>query len=425
MEPLLIEQNPHWSGNAYEISLPRAVLADLLPKFALEEILVLQGIRRCGKSTLFSLLINHLLQTVDPKSILYINLDDPTFTTMQESPEELRNIVETATKLTGSTIEYLFLDEIQTIIGWEKYVKSVYDSKVFKKIAVTGSNSSLLAGQYASLLTGRYIKQQIYPLGFGEILHSKAVHDHIKLIKQKPHILALIENIMSYGTYPKVYLNDNDNLKREQLISYYEAIIYKDCIKNHDIRNIKTFVELAHYILSNPGCRFSYNKIANSLSCADSTIKEYVNILEQSYLITELNHFSFSLHKQEKSAKKYYIADNGLITANAFQFIEVWPRLFENLVFTELQKKYGDNVYFYHDLYECDFIINNHKQLIGIQVCYNLTDENKNREIRGITYSREKLKFEKGYIITMNQEEQLTNDIAVMPFWKFFSEPYF
>ncbi len=226
---------------------------------------------------------------------------------------------------------------------------------------------------------------------------------------------------MTYGSYPKVYLNEKNDLKRELLISYYEDIIFKDCIKNHEVRSVKTFIELAHFILSNPGCRFSYNKIANSLGCADSTIKDYVNILEQSYLVVQLNHFSFSLHNQEKAAKKYYNADNGFITANAFQFIEVWPRLFENLVFTELQKRFGKHIYFYHDQYECDFIVNINKQLIGIQVCYKLTAENKEREIRGIIHTREKLKYKKSYIITVDQEETLPDEIEVVPFWKFFA----
>lgn len=175
MEQVLQLQNPHWEKGLYDDLMYRDVFAELKSQLSMSEIMVLQGIRRCGKSTLFKLLINELMQTTEPKRILYVNLDDPYFTDLYQDPKNFYKIKQAAEKLVGSEFEYLFLDEVQNIIMWEKFVKSMYDSNIYKKIFVTGSNSSLLSGRYATLLTGRYIKHHIYPLSYNEILTSKNI----------------------------------------------------------------------------------------------------------------------------------------------------------------------------------------------------------------------------------------------------------
>lgn len=159
MENVIIAQNKHWKS-PYKGLYERDIFYDLVKKLELKHIQVLQGIRRSGKSTLFKLLINHLSQTINPQEILYINLDDPFFIPYSDEPTKLYEVIQIAKKLTQKKITYIFLDEIQAINGWEKYVKSVYDSQEFQKIFIIGSNSSLLNGELATLLTGRYITKK-------------------------------------------------------------------------------------------------------------------------------------------------------------------------------------------------------------------------------------------------------------------------
>lgn len=174
MEKILIDQNRHWTGNRYDNLMERACLNELYRLLSLKEIMVLLGVRRCGKTTIFRLLINYLMQHNDPTSIFYVNLDDPYFDAASVDAKYLYKIVENAERFSGTKIAYLFLDEIQNIPGWEKFIKSVYDSEKFKKIFITGSNSSLLQGQYATLLSGRYVNMMIHPLIMALSLQSNS-----------------------------------------------------------------------------------------------------------------------------------------------------------------------------------------------------------------------------------------------------------
>ena len=129
MERALNIQNRHWTQGLYKHYLDRELLEVTLKRFALKEMLVLTGIRRSGKSTIFRMIINHLLESgVHPGTILSINFDDPFFVETCEDPRNLEVVIETAEKLTGRKIEYIFFDEIQQVNSWEKFIKSAYDA---------------------------------------------------------------------------------------------------------------------------------------------------------------------------------------------------------------------------------------------------------------------------------------------------------
>jgi predicted AAA+ superfamily ATPase len=178
MEKVILQQNKHWQ-NPYPDLIGREILKNLIKKLSLKEVQVLLGIRRSGKSTMLKLLINHLMTKYDPFSMLYINLDDPNFTEIYQDSSRLYQIIDFAEKLSSKKVEYLFLDEIQHVNLWEKFVKSIYDSEVFKKIFVTGSNSSLLKGEYAQLLSGRFILDEVFPLSYQEILTDQNIGSNI------------------------------------------------------------------------------------------------------------------------------------------------------------------------------------------------------------------------------------------------------
>jgi predicted AAA+ superfamily ATPase len=206
MNNIILSQNKHWKSSYKEL-YQRDVFNYLVKKLDLKHIQVLQGIRRSGKSTMFKLLINHLSQEIDPQEILYINFDDPFFIPYSNDATKLYEVIQTAQKLTQKKITYLFLDEIQAINGWERYVKSVYDSEEFKKIFITGSNSSLLNGDLATLLTGRYITQKIYPLSLQEILKINNISSYMELSSNIPKVLNIVDNMLQYGSFVEVYNN--------------------------------------------------------------------------------------------------------------------------------------------------------------------------------------------------------------------------
>jgi len=413
MEKVILSQNKHWN-KPYSELYDRDIFSNLVKKLGVKHIQVLQGIRRSGKSTLFKLLINHLSLEIDPQEILYINLDDPFFIPYSNDAAKLHDVIQTAQKLTQKKITYLFLDEVQAINGWERYVKSVYDNEAFKKIFITGSNSSLLNGDLATLLTGRYLTTKVYPLSLKEILKINDITTYMQLIEHSPKVLNIVDNMIKYGSFVEIYDN-KEEFKREILSSYYDAILLKDCVANNAIRDVKSFKELSFYLLSNVTSLYSYNSLAKAIDINDKSAKEYVSYLEDSYMIDELKHYSYSLKEQNSSKKKIYSNDNGFLSLS-YSFSENSGKMLENLVYTELIKA-GYEVYFYHKNFECDFIAIKEGESIAIQVCYELHDQNRKREIGGLT----KLPFEVDgkYIITYNQSDTFDN-INVVKFWEYF-----
>ena len=214
--------------------------------------------------------------------------------------------------------------------------------------------------------------------------------------------------------------DNEDEYKREIISTYYDAIILKNCVTNNTIRDIKSFKELSYYLISNITSLYSYNSLAKAVGIHDKSSKEYVQYLQDAYLISELKQFSYSLKEQQNNKKKPYLTDNGFINLS-FKFSLNSGAVLENLVFSELHKLKKE-LYFYNKGFECDFIIkNNDNTLEAIQVCYELNDQNQKREIGGLKKIDKFIKVTTKTIITYNQEETI-EDINIVPFWKFFSK---
>jgi predicted AAA+ superfamily ATPase len=232
-------------------------------------------------------------------------------------------------------------------------------------------------------------------------------------------VLAIIDKLLEYGAYPEVYKTKDEDLKRELLINYYDTIVLKDCIANARIREIHVFRDLTHYLLTNVGTLFSYNGLGKALNTNENSAKEFINVLENSFLLDEIRQFSFSLKKQSHARKKIYAIDNGILANVSFRFSANRGKLFENLVYSEF-KKSGYQIHFYQNKRECDFIVSKDSTRKAIQVCYELTDQNRKRELSGLNEAMNNLRIQDGTIITYDQEETL-DQINIIPFWKFFA----
>jgi len=415
LEEALLKHNLHWKqpyANLYE----RKLFLPIIEKLHLRQIHVLKGIRRSGKTTLFKLVINHLLKEVDSKSILYINLDDPYFTELYGESKNLYRLLEMSEKLTGVKVQYLFLDEVQNVKAWEKFVKAIYDNEVVKKIFITGSNSSLLDGEYATLLSGRYIQDRVTAPSFSEILNLRGIKSRFELIDKKVEALTIVDEMMMFGSFFEVLQEPSH--KREIILSYYETIIFKDCIANNNLRDAKTFKEVVNFLVSNSGNLYSYNSLSKALRVNDNSIKEYIRVVEDAYMAQEIKQYSYSLKEQVKSKKKLYINDNGILAQTAFKFSKDYGKNFENLVYTELIKG-GYEIYFHNKDFECDFIVKKDEKLVAIQVCYELTRENRERERSDLL--KLKLNLDEKILLTYNQNETESESIKTVAFWDYFS----
>ena len=407
METAIYRHNPHWE-KPYSDLFKRDIINTLIDRMNLRQIEVIKGIRRAGKTTVCKLLINEIIKTKDPLTCLYINLDDPYFSELYSDSKNLFKLLETVQKLTSKKVEYLFLDEVQNVAGWEKFVKTIYDNENVKKIYITGSNSSLLDGEYAKLLSGRYLSSVIYPPSLKEVYQFFGLNRRLDIVKNKPFALKLIDDALQYGTFFEVF--KELQFKREIILNYYDTIIYKDCIANHNIRDSKGFKELAHFVMSNTSNLYSYNSIAKVLGSNENSIKKYISYLQDAYICSEIKQFSFSLKEQIKTKRKIYITDNSFLAQTSFRFSKDNGKLLENLVYTELLKA-GFEIYFFNKDFECDFIAKKENKLYAFQVCYELNRHNQERELNGL----KKLPFEniEKKVITYNQDDAI-DDIEIV-----------
>ncbi len=417
MEKTLIRQNPQWSNIDFKDLCNRDIMANLLKKKNLRHVQILTGVRRCGKSTIFKLLINDLLATgIEGKEILVLNLDDPQFIPFWDSSSKLFSVIENAEKLTGIKVKYLFLDEVQHIQDWELFVKSVYDSNLFTKIYITGSNSNLLQNRFSALLSGRYFENEVRPFSLSEVLRAKGFSTLLDCYHNTPDVLRIVDSVLLYGSFPEIVLSDVDeNIKLELLKSYFDSIVQKDCIIYNNIRDTYLFYRLVNYLLQNVGNRFSIPTVAKALKSNENTILTYLNYLCDSYICSDVRNFSYSLKETNRSQHKCYCIDNGLIVANVFRYSPQSGNALENLVYNELKNKGYENISFDNSKTECDFIAYKDGEAHCFQVCYELNEMNRMRELKGFVTDVVSLKSKT--LITYNQKDTC-DDIKVVPIWE-------
>ena len=195
----------------------------------------------------------------------------------------------------------------------------------------------------------------------------------------------------------------------------------KDCVSRYQIADIATFKKMLLYSISNIGSVFSYKSLGTAAGTNENTAKKYINILNDSYIISDISNFAFSLKANVRNSHKLYAADNGIINAVSYRFWDNKAKLFENFVFNELQKRQFDEITFANNNGECDFVIKKGLEYQAIQVCYELTTENSKREFGGFATIEDYIKISKKIIITYNQEMQDKN-VTVIPAWKYFWE---
>lgn len=396
-------------------------MQNLLKKQAMPHIQILTGVRRCGKSTVFKLLINDLMSSgVNPKSILIVNMDAPVFIPYWDDAQRIRQITETAERITGTKVKYLFLDEIQQVKDWEVFVKAAYDSQTFNKIYVTGSNSNLLQNRFSSMLSGRYFANEVRPFSITEALATIGVHSLLDAYQKTPQVLRLVSGIIRNGTFPEIVLGKMDDSVRQELLhSYFESIVQKDCILYNSIRDPHLFYKTTNYLLQNAGNRFSLQQLGKAMDSNENTMSSYLNFLCDSYICKDIRNFSFSQKETKRSEHKCYCIDNGLMTANSIRFTPDSGRFFENVVFNELINKGYQNLSFDNSKGECDFIAWKDGEAHAFQVCYELNDANRKREFGGFAALQTSVKSKT--VITFNQKEQEDN-IQVIPLWEWVLE---
>ncbi len=337
-----------------------------------KEIVVLKGVRRCGKSTLLAQVMDALLQGgIRPQQLLRVNLEEPLFTA-EASVELLEQIYRTwRERVCPEGKGYLFLDEIQNIPGWEGWVRGRSDTEDVK-IFVTGSSAQMLSREIGTKLTGRQVSFEVYPLSFSEFLRFKGVEvqSELEYISNKTLIRHHFFDYLKYGGFPEVALRQDDADRELLLKNYFEDILYRDIVTRHEIRDVANLRNLAVFLLTNNTKPTSLNKLKGNFSISQDKTENYLSAILESYLTFQLQRFSWSLKSVQRAGFKPYAIDTGLRNRVAFSFSAETGRLVENVVHNHLRRCH-EEIYFAIDGGETDFIVKEGLKIVRrIQVWY-------------------------------------------------------
>ena len=383
MKNILIEQNPHWTGSR-QIFVPRDKLEKLIAYLPLRQIITITGIRRCGKSTLAKLAINHLIDTgVDPKNILYVNLEQPGFLEVRHDPGYLQTIYDTYLHMAdpkGKT--YVIFDEIQFFENWQVFIKSQYEISDIKFI-VTGSNSSMLSNELTTILSGRSLNIHLETFSFSEYLRFKeiAYTTEIDRASNRIAIARARDEYLQWGGFYEVFTVDDPTIKKDILTSYARNILYQDIIPRYGLRNAEAIERLFFYLLSSVTGVLNYTALANTFSLSKKTVEEYIRYFEDVFLLRRIDKFHNKPKERIKSSKKIYALDNGLLQI-APKHSEDLGKSLENVVFIQLNQAY-DSLSYLKDTYEVDFYTGE----ALYQVAYAISAEKtRKRELRSFGY---------------------------------------
>lgn len=371
-----------------------------LPNFAR----IITGIRRSGKSTL----ISKDLFSAD-KAAFYLNFDEPVLYNFSATDFViLENAIDKFQKEQSGS-KNLYFDEIQNVDGWEVFVNA--QLKKGNLVTVTGSNASLLSSELGTRLTGRHLDYELFPFNFSEFCEIK-------------HYKKTSENFLEYlkkGGFPEYLLYE----RTEILKRLFEDILMRDIVVRYGIKDVRSVKTLAVYLASNCGNLVTGSKLSAQLGLKTATtILEYLSFLEQSYLFSFVPKFDYSAKAQSVNPKKVYCIDTGMIQNVTLSATKDLVRMFENAVFIELRRR-TKNIWYYSEVaFECDFLYGSgNLPENAIQACYELTNENREREVRGVVNTCKKFPNVKPLIVTFNQKDKISYNgmiVDVVPAVDFF-----
>lgn len=378
-----------------------------------EEVIIISGVRRCGKSVLLQQIRSRM-----PQKDYFFNFDDDRLASF--TVEHFQQLYEVFVELYGEEDSFYF-DEIQNIPGWEHFVRRLYN--LGKKVFITGSNARMLSKELGTLLTGCYIAIELYPFSFSEYLRFRGAENLIGDISgtvKRGEIQAAFGRYMKEGGFP-MYLNSGDDMILKTL---YDNILYKDVMVRNQIINEREIKELVYFAVSNIGKPFTYISLTKVVGLKNpTTVKNYLEYIGNTYLLFTLNKLDNSVKTQLRNPKKVYAIDNAMIRRLGFHFSGEEGRLLENLVYVELRRRGGELFYHNSGKAECDFVVREgFRVIMAVQVCFLMdAPATREREIHGLIDAVNTYNLSEGFIVTNTSEEDLVVEgkkIHILPAWK-------
>lgn len=337
---------------------------------------VITGIRRCGKSVLLKQIIDEIKeQNIDEKHIIYINFEDVEYAFIKNYLDLNKYIKE---KIVDNEKYYLFFDEIQMVNEWEKVINS-FKATLNVSLFITGSNSKLLSGEFATLLSGRYVSFKLAPFSFKEVLK-------LKDIKNRNEMEDIFNDYLLWGGMPQRFEFKTLEGMKNYLRDVFDAIVLKDIVKRNSIKNVNLFQRVMEYLVTNPSQTFSPTNMINEfekerIPISSKTIYECLDYAESSHLMSKVSTYDIRGKRILSRKDKYYLTDLGLGQILNINKKTQFGAYLENIVYNELIFR-GYNVSIgNNDGKEIDFIATKHNQKEYYQVTFELSNkETEERE---------------------------------------------
>lgn len=357
----LAEIIEYWSFWDKEIplSIPRKVSypSHLDPK----SVLAIQGVRRCGKSTLLTQILKHY--GLNPKKCLFVNFEDPRLVDAL-SVQTLDEVVAYFSKTVGrDEAIYFFFDEIQNIPHWHGWLHSKIERPTNAHFIVTGSNANLLSKELGSKLTGRHTAITLYPFTFEEL--------------QKFDKSFSLERYLQVGGFPAAFNHEDSGRVLRQ---YFADIIEKDILARLGINNPQNLKQLAKIIFESAGSECSLRKLAGTTGLSSDTVASYIDHFEAAYLILSCPYFTYSAKQRIRRNNKYYPIDPALRSSVVTRTGQDLGKSFEIVLFLAL-KQICEEVCYWKGKGEVDFVVKNSKGIWPIQASI---ETHKDRHLKAL-----------------------------------------
>ncbi len=389
----------------------------------INKVVILYGVRRSGKTYI---LFDFFKQ--NKSKSLYIDFEDERLIDFKLNDFQLLKEVflDLNPSLLNKKVNF-FLDEVQNINGWEKFCRRAVERENIN-IFVSGSSSKMMPFEIHTELRGRSWSMEILPFSFAEYLSNRGISlkDKSLIYTSKSVIIKKHFNkYMKWGGFPEVIFLKADMDKEKLIKEYMSAMFFRDIVERYNLSNIHLVDALTDKLFSSFSLKFSlnsfYKQYKGIFPFSKDLLFRYYGYFIESMLIFEVKKFSESSYKRLRNPAKIYLIDVGLakkITSKDF------GRLLENIAFLELKRR-QDEIFYFQEKNECDFIVKTKNKFLPIQVCYELDEGNFPRETKGLIEACKYTGAKEGIILTLDEEKDIILEgikIKILPVWKWILE---
>ena len=418
----ILSQWNRWGSAALKSGHSRHVISDIEPFIDTKEVVALVGLRRAGKTTVLYQIMDKLeSRGISINAMLHMNFEEPAISVNLSvaTLDQLYRTYREEVYPTGKA--YLFFDEIQNVPNWEKWVRARNENEDIK-IFITGSSAHLMSRELATVLTGRHVEFYVTPFSFKEILTLKniTIPKAPLNINPPPVIQHALKEYMTWGGFPEVVLNDNVDRKKILLKQYIDDILFKDVAMRHQIRDLTVLRNIAIHLMTQTSCLFSINRIAKLFQISLEMASNYCGFIQESFLVDYLPFFSLKAAERNRHPQKIHANDLGLRQVASVSLSMDYGKLVETLVYQHLQRKFRNEIFYWKEKQEVDFVIRSGNAIHSIiQVAYdNLDDTNTlQRELTSLNAAKAAFKNAKTNLIVGKMPK--SSDKRMIPLWRF------